>query len=172
MYLRCRFEPVSGTDFAAHLEAHHQALVEEIARVEQEIAFRTQHLRQLQLKLESVFELMKVEGIAPPQAHRHFLEVAHDVLLQSGPRHYVELASELRAQGVLIPGAKPEANLLAHMSRDSRFQKVGRGIYAVGATHKVGGRPKKTEGKKRQVPKSVRPVNSTSKKNGEGEGNG
>lgn len=117
--------------FAGHLEAHHRALVAEIVEVEGHIAERTQHLRQLQLKLESVLELMKAEGVAPPQAHRHFLEVAHDVLLQSGPEHYVTLASTLRAQGVLIPGAKPEANLLAHMSRDARFKKVARGTYGV-----------------------------------------
>ena len=162
---------MSGTDFAAHLEAHHRALVEEIARVEQEIASRTQHLRQLQLKLESVLELMKVEGIAPPQAHRHFLEVAHDLLLESGPRHYVELASDLRARGVLIPGAKPEANLLVHMSRDSRFQKVGRGMYAIGGTPKAGIMPK-TTAKKGAAPATVSSMNSRSKRNGEGEGNG
>lgn len=120
-----------GSDFAKQLEAHHRDLIEQIARVEEEIASRTQHLRQLQLKLESVLELMKMEGIAPPQAHRHFIEVAHDLLLESGPRHYTELANVLRTQGVLIPGTKPEANLLAHMSRDPRFAKVGRGTYAV-----------------------------------------
>lgn len=120
-----------GSDFSQQLEAHHRALVEEIARVEEEIAARSQHLRQLQLKLESVLELMKMEGVAPPQAHRHFIEVTHDLLLESGPCHYTELAKSLRAQGVLIPGTKPEANLLAHMSRDERFIKVGRGTYAV-----------------------------------------
>lgn len=117
--------------FGTQLEVHHRALVSEIANVEAHIAERTQYLRQLQLKLESVLELMKIEGVAPPQAHRHFLEVAHDVLLQSGAEHYVALASTLRAQGVLIPGSKPEANLLAHMSRDGRFKKVGRGTYEV-----------------------------------------
>lgn len=117
--------------FGTQLEAHHRALVSEIVDVESHIAERTQYLRQLQLKLESVIELMKIEGVAPAQAHRHFLEVAHDVLLQSGAEHYIALATTLRAQGVLIPGSKPEANLLAHMSRDGRFKKVGRGTYEV-----------------------------------------
>jgi hypothetical protein len=120
-----------GSDFSKQLERHHSALIQEITRVEEEIAARTQQLRQLQLKLESVLELMKLEGAAPPQAHRHFIEVAHDRLLESGPCHYADLARELRVQRVLIPGTKPEANLLAHMSRDERFVKVGRGTYAV-----------------------------------------
>jgi len=120
-----------SNEFTQQLEAHHKMLVEEITRREQKLVVEGEELRVLQLKLESVIELMKAEGIAPATAHRHFLEVAHDHLLQHGRMHYVELTRELRDAGVFIPGVKPEANLLAHMSRDARFTKVDRGVYEV-----------------------------------------
>jgi hypothetical protein len=119
------------SEFGKQLELHHQALVVEITQKSERIATETEELRQLQLKLESVLELMKIEGVAPPTAQRHFIEAAHDRLLEKGRCHYIALAHDLREAGVYIPGLKPEANLLAHMSRDVRFEKVGRGVYAV-----------------------------------------
>jgi hypothetical protein len=129
------------SEFGKQLELHHKTLVEEIAE-----------LRQLQGKLESVLGLMKVEGVAPPTAQRHFIEAAHDLLLEKGRLHYLDLARALREAGVFIPGMKPEANLLAHMSRDERFTKVDRGVYEVGGngTRKGNGKPGKPSGKKRK----------------------
>lgn len=41
------------------------------------------------------------------------------------------------AQGIRIVGKNPEANLLAHISRDQRFARVSRGMYT------LNGRPTK-----------------------------
>jgi hypothetical protein len=128
------------TGFAEQLEAQRRSLVTEIRELQEVIAEKTARVGQLQLKLESVLELMKLEGAAPATTERHFIEVAHDVLIERGELHYVDLAAEVQARGVFIPGAKPEANLLAHMSRDTRFEKVARGRYTIVGARRSGDR--------------------------------
>jgi hypothetical protein len=61
---------------------------------------------------------------------RHFLDVAHDVLMKEGPLYYETLLAKLGEAGITIPGRNPGANLIAHMSRDSRFTRTGRGTYS------------------------------------------
>ncbi|MBI3160627.1 MAG: winged helix-turn-helix domain-containing protein [Chloroflexi bacterium] len=47
------------------------------------------------------------------------------------PYHYVDLANELMSKGIYISGKNPSANLLAHMSRDSRFVRIAPGTYGL-----------------------------------------
>ncbi len=47
------------------------------------------------------------------------------------PWYYRELAERLKEVGVHIPGNDRAANLLAHISRDERFQRVKRGTYGL-----------------------------------------
>jgi hypothetical protein len=61
---------------------------------------------------------------------RHFLDVAYDILIKEGDLYYERLAGRLQEGGVTIPGRNPGANLIAHMSRDPRFKRTGRGTYA------------------------------------------
>jgi hypothetical protein len=114
------------------LEAHRSALVSEIEGAQTTIADETRRLNELQMKLESVLELMRLEGVQPIEggrSRRHFLEEAHDLLLGSGPLHYTRLAELLRERGSFIPGVRPEMNLLTHINRDRRFERVARGVY-------------------------------------------
>jgi hypothetical protein len=127
-------------EFAEQLEAQRRMLVSEIHQLREEIAEKTARVGQLQLKLESVLELMKLEGTPPTTPERHFIEVAHDVLIERGGLHYLELTAEVQKRGSFIPGTKPEANLLAHMSRDPRFEKIARGQYAINGARKTTGR--------------------------------
>ena len=62
---------------------------------------------------------------------RHFIEVAHDILAQSGEMYYEDLLARLTDMGVSVPGRNPGANLIAHISRDKRFRRVRRGTYSV-----------------------------------------
>ena len=64
---------------------------------------------------------------------RHFLDVASDILKQEGSLYYEELLAKLRQAGATVPGRNPGANLIAHMSRDARFKRTGRGTYTVQA---------------------------------------
>jgi hypothetical protein len=66
---------------------------------------------------------------AEPQG-RHFLDVALDILKKEGPLYYETLLTKLGEAGITIPGRNPGANLIAHMSRDSRFTRTGRGTYS------------------------------------------
>jgi hypothetical protein len=61
---------------------------------------------------------------------RHFLDVAHDILNKGGPLYYETLLAKLGEMGIRIPGRNPGANLIAHMSRDTRFTRTGRGTYS------------------------------------------
>jgi hypothetical protein len=62
---------------------------------------------------------------------RHFIDVAHDILKREGPLYYEQLLAKLQEAGATVPGRNPGANLIAHMSRDARFKRTGRGTYAV-----------------------------------------
>src|SRR2546426_99188 len=107
-------------------------LLRGIEGVQLTIAEETHLLGELQMKLESVLELMRMEGAQPIEggrAGRHFVEEAYDLLLESGPLHYTRVADLLRERRVFVPGIRPEMNLLAHINRDRRFQRVGRGTY-------------------------------------------
>ena len=49
--------------------------------------------------------------------------------------HYREILAALNTEGVHVPGKDPAANLIAHMSRDDRFVRTGRGTYGLDGTH-------------------------------------
>jgi hypothetical protein len=59
-----------------------------------------------------------------------FLDVAWEILQAWGSLHYEALLARVTERGVEVPGRNPAANLVAHMSRDKRFKRVGRGTYA------------------------------------------
>lgn len=61
--------------------------------------------------------------------HRHFLDVAYDVLRKEGPLYYETLLDRIQDTGITIPGRNPGANLIAHMGRDPRFRRTARGTY-------------------------------------------
>src|ERR1700694_2091912 len=69
-------------------------------------------------------------ALSPEPQGRHFLDVAHDILKKEGPLYYETLLAKLGEAGITIPGRNPGANLIAHMSRDTRFTRTGRGTYS------------------------------------------
>lgn len=59
-------------------------------------------------------------------------ETVVKVLTERGtPMHYNELTSEVQLRGVRIGGKNPANTLLAHLSRDDRFYRPGRGTYGL-----------------------------------------
>ena len=124
-----------SSDLKGSLLARRESLLSEISALQASLAADTQRLRRLQLTLESVLELLRMEGAGTQsetdEANRHFLEVARDVLLEKGTLHYRQIAAELAERGSFVPGARPEANLLTHIVRDDRFVRVARGRYGL-----------------------------------------
>lgn len=61
-----------------------------------------------------------------------FLAAVAEVLdVKGSPIHYKDIALILSTKGVYVPGRDPAANLLSHMSRDSRFRRFDRGTYGL-----------------------------------------
>ena len=60
-------------------------------------------------------------------------DAAHELLQRIGrPTHYTDLCEKLVKEGVDVPGQEPKKNLVAHLSRDSRFARTkARGVYAL-----------------------------------------
>jgi hypothetical protein len=72
------------------------------------------------------------EPAAEPQSKAPAVKAAVEELEASGrPLHISELMRLLRGRDVPIPGAGEQANLIAHMSRDSRIARPSRGMYAL-----------------------------------------
>jgi hypothetical protein len=96
-------------------------------------------------QLKNIDELLAMEGeTSAPKglgeslpAASTFLDAAAEVIRDGGSGvHYKGLLEQLNKHGVNVPGRDPAANLLAHLGRDERFVRVGRGTYGLKGTHK------------------------------------
>jgi hypothetical protein len=103
-----------------------RTLLEEIASQEEQVG----HILQL-LTAEGVSpDSVEVQGLQPLSV----ADMAYEVLSRredQEPAHYRQLAGEIMSEGKLIPGKNPAANLIAHLGRDDRFVRTGRGIYGL-----------------------------------------
>jgi hypothetical protein len=122
-----------------------EALRAEQKRVAERVGVKEAQLRNLDelLSMEGAGQAVSnsADGVRPGVS---FLDRAAEVL--SGTRagmHYRELVERLNADGVNVPGQDPGANLIAHLTRDARFVRVGRGTYGLRNVHKgaSSGRP-------------------------------
>ena len=52
-----------------------------------------------------------------------------EILATEGPLHRIEIHDRLVERGVQIGGQRPVNNVSAHLSNDSRFENVGRGVW-------------------------------------------
>ena len=104
------------------------------------LAFRLS-LKEGQLKnIDDLLALEKGE-ISPndardaPQAERRGVSLsdqAAEVLrIAAKPTHYRQIVGLLAERDVYVPGKDPGANLIAHIARDARFVRTGRGMYAL-----------------------------------------
>ena len=103
-----------------------EPLIEERRRLEQ----RARALESVMSTYHSAGSRTAV-AVATETRDRHFLDVAYDVLKQEGQLYYEDLVARLGDLGVTVPGRNRGANLIAHMSRDKRFRRVGRGTYTI-----------------------------------------
>lgn len=69
------------------------------------------------------------------------------------PIHYRDLEHFIMAEGRLIPGKNPAANLISHLVRDDRFVRTGRGVYGL---TEWGLEPAKKRSSRRSKPRKKR----------------
>jgi hypothetical protein len=80
---------------------------------------------------------------------------AVDVLRAAAkPTHYRQLLILLAERSIYVPGKDPGANLIAHIARDPRFVRTGRGVYALTEWPSV--RPASGAGKRKRATSSKR----------------
>jgi hypothetical protein len=127
----------------ATLRSWRTTILEEIDAIRSRLRPLEDQLKAKQDQLQALDQLLAVitadqaqedksEPASVPQDAGSFLAAAAAILAElGGPLHYKALFVEVRNRGAHVPGRNPEANLLAHMTRDDRFVWVGRGTYGL-----------------------------------------
>ena len=85
-----------------------------------------------QIHLESAEE---VSGAQRQRAASDLRDAMAEILADEGPLHRREVYDRLVERGVYVGGQDPVNNVGAHMSIDSRFVNVGRGLWDLAASH-------------------------------------
>lgn len=127
-------------DFVKAVQQESDQVAAELQKILAELEPLQQERRRLEQRaraLETVMSTYQAGQHATPSSvsavgptGRHFLDVAYDILKREGDLYYERLLAALQSDGVTVPGRNPGANLIAHMGRDPRFKRTGRGTYA------------------------------------------
>jgi hypothetical protein len=114
-----------------------ESLRREAAQLASQIALKENQLRNLN-DLLALEDGQRAQATQAPNAVSMdvrsvgITDHAAEVLAAVGkPVHYRQLLTLLAERQVYVPGKDPGANLLAHVSRDARFARVGRGMYGL-----------------------------------------
>jgi hypothetical protein len=70
-------------------------------------------------------------------------DIAAEILSDRGPLHYRELWEAAALRGAATSSADPAAVLLTRISRDDRFARAGRGMYALASPDQPRVKPRK-----------------------------
>ncbi len=133
-----------STEYVSTLEKKRAEVLSQIEDLRREAADITGRLSLKESQLRNLDDLLALEDgrvrkstefeIGPVKEKRSasFTDQAAEVLEEVGkPIHYRELVALLAERKVYVPGKDPGANLIAHLTRDSRFARVGRGMYGL-----------------------------------------
>ena len=143
-------------DYVDTLSAKRKLVAEELESVRGEVRRITELIGLKEAQLRNLDDLLALEGRASPAAPSPadrdavggtFLDVAADIVRGSGSGvYYRDLLKALSDRGVAVPGQDPAANLIAHLTRDERFVRTGRGTYGLRNVHQA-----TTRGARRRV---------------------
>lgn len=120
----------------ARLEEYVQAIEKDRLTVRallEQIEEKEERVRYIQKLLESEGLDLSSEGIGI-YSEASVSDIAFTVVKgfnKKEPIHYRDLADLIFKHGKNIPGKDPAANLIAHLGRDDRFERTGRGMYAL-----------------------------------------
>jgi len=113
-----------------------------------------ERIDQKQQQIQYVQKLLTLEGVNVGNTNTNstIADAAYNFLKRRSkakPFYYKDLAKLILQEGKTIPGKDPAANLIAHLGRDERFTRTGRGLYALKEWGlKSTKRPKKRKKKK------------------------
>ncbi len=162
-----------STSYASALVAKRAEVLSEIEQLRQRAAELSSQLNLKENQLRNLDDLLALEDgrmrdseqweatLVREKRSASFTDQAAETLESAGkPIHYRQLVSLLAERQVYVPGKDPGANLIAHLTRDSRFARVGRGMYGLASWPSVRTAGKKARGKraarKRTASKAVR----------------
>jgi len=114
-------------DWCSRLEAEIQQHTNQINEAQQHFAMAKSKLDRLNAFLDVIDEPQCVEKIPIADTAAAILDRL------KMPAHYKDLAAMFRHDGITLPGINPAANLLTNITRDDRFVRIKRGIYALAA---------------------------------------
>ena len=125
-------------DFVKSVQEESDQVADELRKILDQLEPLVEQRRKLEERARALKTVISTyqpgtEGapLSGESGERHFTDVAYDILAAEGELYYEDLLSRLNEAGVRVPGRNPGANLIAHMGRDKRFRRVGRGTYAV-----------------------------------------
>lgn len=119
-------------DWKQSLDQELETLQVKRAELNEAIARKEAQARNLRELLESEGHLVEKNAGNRNSPTDSITDAAYAVVKKIGqPLYYKDLADRLVDAGTSIPGRDPNANLLSYMARDQRFQRVGRGTYAL-----------------------------------------
>lgn len=159
--------PLTEADLLTALDANRQqveVLEARAAQLEQALlkARKEQHLLEnlLALRRGEIPRSTESPDSVPPQSKRTELrpsssnglaDAAVSVLQRAArPMHIGELMSALLREGVEIPGAGTQANLIAHLRREERIARPSRGMYGLKALGVEEYQPKKRSSRRKR----------------------
>lgn len=129
-------------DFVKAVQQESDQVASELEKILAELEPLLQERRRLEQRARALETVMSTyqasQGQGPGMAiapvpegtGRHFLDLAYEILKKRGPLYYEDVVVAVQEAGVTVPGRNPGANLIAHMTRDPRFKRTGRGVYA------------------------------------------
>lgn len=112
----------------------------EIVGEKQKVKALLEKIQQKEEQAEHILKLLDVEDVSLDADNLKEVtpmsvpDMAYEILYNQSnqePVHYQKLANSIMAGGKLIPGKDPAANLIAHLGRDDRFVRTGRGMYGL-----------------------------------------
>lgn len=111
-----------------------------ISSLEGQVRELFEEIQAKQGQADHIIKLLEIEGVSLDAALVNGVQKAAVAdkayeklksLKDVAPIHYRELARAVMTDGTVIPGKDPAANLLAHISRDTRFVRLKRGMYGL-----------------------------------------
>jgi hypothetical protein len=136
--------------YVGALKEKQQVVMKELEALRSQLTDLAERMQVKEAQLKNIAGLLTLEGAtespteevanatpsSPPNGSAvrriPFLAAAAQILEKRGkPMHYRKLAEVLAADRVYVPGRNPAANLVTHLSRDSRFRRVRRGTYGL-----------------------------------------
>ena len=116
------------------------SLQEIILKEKNEVINLLESIKLREEQIDYIIRLLEAEGISRKELAitspilMSVSDIAYKVLAENEeqePVHYRTLLQAIMANGKLIPGKDPGANLISHLSRDNRFVRTAPGTYGL-----------------------------------------